>query len=766
MTDSPQARAAQLRDELNQHIYRYYVLNAPIISDADYDRLYHELKQIEEAHPELITPDSPTQRVGSDLTEDLPKVAHPAPILSLSNAFNDEDLSSWEERNRKLLPSDAELDYVLEPKLDGLTIVITYEDGVLVRAATRGNGDIGDDVTPNVRTINNVPLRIPVDKNSQLTAPPRLVVRGEILFHKEDFEQLNREQTAKGLPAYVNGRNTASGSLKQKDSRITAERPLRAYIYSIVDSDDIDFVTEWEIVGYLRDMGFDIIPHAAHYPTLSHIIQQLPTWETRRNSLPFEIDGLVIKVNRLSYVRELGVVGKDPRGATAYKFPSEEATTRLLGVTVNIGRTGKVTPTAQLDPVFIAGVTVSNASLHNYDLIKALDIQLNDMVIVKRSGDVIPYVMGPVKDQRGEGAQPIIPPESCPFCDTKLIRPAGAVDLYCPNPRCPERVFRSLEFFVSRGAMDIDGMGPQTIKALIDAGLIQDEADIFYLTAEPILELEGFAEKKVQNLLEAIDKARHRPLSQLISSLGIDGVGSVAANWLTDHFRSLDELIQVAQRIQAAETAFIKTVQPLIDAAKNTLFGQTTDVSRVLERLENPFIELVPRYLDGQNLDTRLSRLLKPVYETTASTVTVEDILPVLNQLIQVAAPLVNIEGLGAISARNIALWFADDYHQQMLQKMRQAGVNMQAEEKVSAGDTLDGLTFVLTGTLSQPRDEVKALIEAHGGKVTGSVSKKTRYVVVGDSPGSKAEQAAKLNIPILDEAGLHNLIQGDSSVH
>lgn len=757
MSDNLAERAAQLRNDLNQHIYRYNVLNDPIITDAEYDRLYHELKQIEEENPDLITPDSPTQRVGSDLTEDLPKVNHPAPILSLSNAFSDEDLQAWEERNLKLLPSDAELDYVLELKLDGLTVVITYQDGVLVQAATRGNGEIGDDVTANVRTINNVPLKIPVD-NSKKAAPSRLVVRGEVLFHKEDFEQLNREQEAKGLPAYINARNTASGSLKQKDSRMTAERSLRAYIYSIIDT-NAEFEKEWEIVEFLKEMGFDVVPHAAHYPTLTHIIQQLPTWEQKRNDLPFEIDGLVIKVNDLSYMRELGVVGKDPRGATAFKFPSEEATTKLLGVTVNIGRTGKVTPTAQLDPVFIAGVTVSNASLHNYDLINELDIRLSDTVIVKRSGDVIPYVIGPVIGARTGKESRIEPPEKCPFCDTRLIRPQGAVDLYCPNPRCPERVFRSLEFFVSRGAMDIEGMGPQTIKILIDEKLIRDEADIFYLTEEQIIGLEGFADKKVQNLLESVEKAKHRPLSQLLASLGIDGVGTVAANWLTDHFNSLDELITISTQIQQAELQFNTQVQPHINQIRSSLFGQLKDIDRVIERLENPFIELVSRYLDGKNLEARLTRMLKPVGDAVDIGKIVQNIMQPLQNLIKKATPLVGIEGLGVISARNIVVWFADDYHQDVLRKMRDAGVNMQAEAKISVGDSLAGKTFVLTGTMSVSRDEIKTLIESHGGKVTGSVSKKTSYVVVGDSPGSKAEKAAKLNIPILDEAGLRNII-------
>ncbi|MEL6527189.1 MAG: NAD-dependent DNA ligase LigA, partial [Chloroflexota bacterium] len=438
-------------------------------------------------------------RVGSDLDSDFDKVQHAAPILSLSNAFDADDLQKWEDRNQKLLPDNVELNYVLEPKLDGLSIVLTYENGVLVTAATRGNGEAGDDVTLNVKTINTVPLRIPADPDSTLSAPERLVVRGEVLFLKEAFEALNEEQQAKGLPEYVNARNTASGSLKQKDSRITAERDLTAYIYSIVDSDGVEVGNETGVLDYLTQMGFYIVPETSHYPTLSHIIPHLSEWEARRHDLPFEIDGLVIKINNLAIQRELGVSGKDPRGATAYKFPAEEGTTELIGVTVNVGRTGKITPTAQLEPIYLGGVTVSNASLHNYDLIQQLDIRMGDRVVIKRSGDVIPYVIGPVEGARDGDEAPIEMPQTCPFSGDELIRPEGAVDLFCPNPRCPERVFRSLEFFVSRGAMDIDGMGPSTIEALISADLIQDEADIFYLQAEPILELEGFGDKKVEN---------------------------------------------------------------------------------------------------------------------------------------------------------------------------------------------------------------------------------------------------------------------------
>jgi len=761
MTENLAQRAEELRKQLNNHIYRYYILHDPIVTDNEYDKLFHELRQIEEDNPELATPDSPTHRVGSDLSSDFEKVPHPAPILSLANAFDADDLQAWEERNLKLLPSDTELEYVLEPKLDGLTIVITYENGILTQAATRGNGEIGDDVTANVKTINTVPLRIPVDPDKG-NPPERLVVRGEILFHKNDFIALNKEQVEKGLDTYVNARNTASGSLKQKDSRETAKRNLTAYIYSIVDSDGIELGTEWDIVGYLRDMGFNVITDTQHFPTLSNIIQQLPTWEKKRDDLPFEIDGLVIKVNDLSHVRELGVVGKDPRSAIAFKFPAEEATTKIIGVTINIGRTGKVTPTAQLEPVFIGGVTVSNASLHNYDQITSLDIREGDTVIVKRSGDVIPYVVGPVTGARTGDETPINPPETCPFCDTKLIQPEGAVDWFCPNPKCPERVFRSLEFFVSRGAMDIDGMGPQTIQALIEQGLITDEADIFYLTEDPLLELEGFAQKKVDNLLASINTAKSRPFAQVLASLGIDGIGSTVSNLITDNFDNIDDLLETTSAIKTAEQDFITYVQPIIQSAKGDMFGQTDNVKKVIYRLNHPNTELAPRYLSAKDVEASVKRFLKPLNETSpVSDEQLAGMLDKLGQLMEASRKLHTIDGLGPILVQNIVDWFADEHHQNVLKKMRDAGVNMQAEEKEVASTDLEGKTFVLTGTMSVSRNEIKALVEAHGGKVTGSVSKKTDYVVAGESPGSKVEKAEKNGVPIITEDKLRAMISG-----
>jgi DNA ligase (NAD+) len=668
---SQAARIAHLREQLNYHIYRYNVLASPVITDGEYDVLFNELRELESAHPELITPDSPTQRAGSDLSDEFAKVQHPAPILSLANAYNADDLQEWENRALKLLPSGTKLDYTLEPKLDGLTVVLTYQNGVLVQAATRGSGVIGDDVTPNIRTIKTVPLRIPAHPAGK-TAPERLVVRGEVLYHKRDFEALNQRQLEAGLPPFINARNAASGALKQKDSRITASRPLSMYVYQIVESRGVMLDKQWDMLEYLREMGFFVAPQSSLYPTLSDIIQQLPTWEANRDSLDFEIDGVVLKVNDLRIARELGVVGKDPRGAIALKFPAREATTKLIGIVVNVGRTGRVIPNAVLEPVFIGGITVSAATLHNYDIVSLLDIRIGDTVVVRRMGDVIPNVVAVVTDLRTGEETPITPPERCPFCDTPILHPEGAVDFVCPNLHCPERVYRQIEFFVSRGAMDIDGMGSQTVKTLIEKGFIADEADIFILAQkkDKLLELDKFAEKKVTNLLASIDSAKQRPLERVITALGIEGVGSTIAVDLARHFGSMDALMSA-----------------------------TSD-------------------------------------------------------------QLLEVEGIGDILAQSIVAWFAEPYHHTIIEKLRANGVNMHAAVRQRAGNALEGKTFVLTGTLATlTREQATDLIEAHGGKVISTVSKKTSYVLMGDSPGSKAEKAAKLSVPIISEDEFRELL-------
>lgn len=668
------ARTAELRRQINEHIYRYHVLHNPTITDGEYDALFHELRGLEDQYPELVTPDSPTQRVGSDLQADLPKVTHVMPVLSLGNAYSADEIRAWRERIGRLLPENFAVDYVVEPKFDGLTIVLTYENGILTLGATRGNGEIGDDVTPNVRTIPTVPLRIPTVADGP-PAPARLVVRGEALFLKHDFEALNRQMSEEGLALFVNARNTASGALKQKDARVTAQRPLTVYCYSIMNADGDLPDSQFEALTCLRKLGFLTAGEAIrHFDDLEELIAYVEGFISRRHDLPYEIDGLVIKVNDHDTVEDLGVVGKDPRGAIAYKFPAEEATTRLLDVVANVGRTGVLTPTAVLEPVFVSGVTVRQASLHNYDLITQKDIRIGDTVIVKRSGDVIPYVVGPMVAMRTGDERVIRPPDTCPACESPVERDEGEVAYYCTNPACSERIVRNIEYFVSRAALDIEGLGEQGVRLLVSEGLIRDEADLFTVSGEQLLALEGFAEKKVQNLLTSIEAARNRPLERLIGALGIRGVGSTVASVLVKQFYSLDALSAAS-----------------------------------VDELES-------------------------------------------------------IEGLGPHTAAAIVKWFAVPHNQMLLEKFRKAGVRL--VEDAAVGETspgvLSGLTFVLTGTLpTLKRNEAKALIEQHGGKVTGSVSKKTSFMLVGAEPGSKLAKAQQLGVPLLDEPGLLDMING-----
>lgn len=673
MSKSLPERAAELRELLHYHSYRYHVLDSPIITDDEYDALYHELSQIEAEHPELITPDSPTQRVGAEPRSDLPKVRHPVPVLSLSNAFSDDDLMAWRERIGRLLPEDAHLDYTVEPKMDGLSVVLTYRNGVFTLGATRGNGEIGEDVTPNLRTINTLPLHIPADPDGP-RAPDRLVVRGEAFFRLEAFEELNRRRVERGEPSFVNPRNAASGALRQLDSRITASRPLELACYTILDAEGEALpTTQWDALHYLSALGFPVtLPYSGHFDDLEEMTVWIHSWEERRKTLDFEIDGLVVKVDDLRTVAELGAVGNAPRGAIAYKFPAEERTTQLLELGVNVGRTGVLTPFAILEPVEIGGVTVKQATLHNFDDVAAKDIRIGDTVIVKRSGEVIPYVVGPVADLRDGSETPITPPETCPSCASPVVRQEGEVAYYCSNPDCPDRLVRMIEYFVSRGAMDIDGLGYRIVRQLVDEGLIHDVADLYFLEAEQLLPLEGFAEKKVDNLLAAIDASRSRSLPRVLTALGIRGVGGVVATLLVDHYPSLGALARASQ-----------------------------------EELEA-------------------------------------------------------IEGLGPHTAGAIVEFFTDKRNRALVEKLRRGGVRLEAERRAQASDRLAGLTFVLTGTLPNlTRGEAKALIEAHSGKVVGSVSSKTAYVVAGENPGSKLDKAQSLGVPVIDEDGLRGLIGG-----
>jgi len=672
MTDEVRSRIEALRQQINHHNYRYHVLDSPIISDAEYDRLMRELKALEAEHPDLVTPDSPTQRVGGEPLDRFEKLPHPAPILSLANAMDADDLQAWRERTAKLLPAGVQLAYVTEPKIDGLTVVLHYEDGLFVRGATRGNGEVGEEITANLRTISAMPLRIPVENGRP--APARLVVRGEAYIPLNRFEEFNRRQEEAGAQTFANPRNAAAGSLRQLDPTIAASRPLSLFVYSIVAADGVTLRSQWETLAYLREMGFPVSPDAAHHDSLDSVILACDAWMDRRDTLNYEVDGVVIKIDDLETQAGLGVVGKDPRGAIALKFPAREATTTLLDVGINVGRTGTLNPYAILEPVEVGGITIKHATLHNYDDIARRDIRIGDRVIVRRAGDVIPQVVGPVADARTGDERTIEPPAHCPACGEPAVQPEGEVAIYCENAACPAQLVRRVEHFVGRTAMDIEGFGSRLSELFVNKNLLHDVADIYTLQKETLLELEGFGDKSTDNLLSSIDASKERSLQRVITALGIRGVGGVIAGILASHFRSIERLAGAS------------------------------------------------------------------------------------------AEEIEGLEGLGPLTAAAIVEYFSRPYHQELVGKLRQAGVTMEEASPESEGtpQPLAGKTFVITGTLpGMSRDEAKALIETAGGKVTSSVSAKTDYLVVGDSPGgSKYTRAQSLDIPMIDEDALRAMIQ------
>jgi DNA ligase (NAD+) len=556
----------ELKTQLRLHNYRYHVLDAPLISDVEYDRLLIELKAIESDHPDWVTPDSPTQRAGAAPLDKFEKVRHPSPILSLSNAFGPEEARAWFERIKKLDPRVAEARFVVEPKIDGLSVVLHYRAGLFVQGATRGNGEVGEDITANLRTIRAIPLKIPVNGKS-LALPESIYIRGEVFIPIKEFEALNLRLQEAGEKTYLNPRNTAAGSLRQLDPKLTASRPLTLLVYQIVSAEGGAVpASQWEVLAYLKDLGFPVTDVARRFDDFEAALAYTQTWRTRRDELPYEADGMVIKVDDLQLTQELGFVGKDPRGATAFKFPAREVTTRLEDIRVNVGRTGVLTPYAVLEPVEIGGVIVERATLHNFDFIAEKDIRPGDRLLVKRAGEVIPYVIGPVVEARTGDEQPYVLPETCPACGQAVEHFPGEVAWYCVNAACPAQLVRNLEHFVSRGAMEIVGLGIKIVEQLIAAGLVKDVADLYSLEKTQLLELEGFAEKKADNLLESIEMSKTRPLNRLIVALGIHGVGEVAAADLARHFRDLEALARASQEeLQMIEGFGPNTADAIVD---------------------------------------------------------------------------------------------------------------------------------------------------------------------------------------------------------
>ncbi len=669
-------RIQELSEQVRYHSHRYYVLDDPVISDDAYDALFRELQELEAAHPELVTPDSPTQRVGGEIREEFVAVEHPRPMLSLSNAFNPDELRAWRDRFLRLLPEDTpEPAYVAEPKIDGLTVVLHYTRGLFTLGATRGDGIRGEDITLNLRTVKPLPLRVPLaqDGGPVPSAPDRLVVRGEAYMPIDAFEAFNRAQEAAGKKTYANPRNTAAGSLRVLDSSITASRPLSLFCYQIVENEGgPELGSQWQALDYLRQLGFPVSKLNQRFDDFEKLVDHAIAWERVRDTLNFEADGLVIKIDDFATQDRLGAVGNAPRWATAYKYPSPEAVTRLRRIVVNVGRTGSLNPGAELEPVRIGGVTVSNASLHNADYVAERDIREGDMVIVRRAGEVIPQVLGPVLEMRPPGTQPWQMPDRCPVCGEPVEHPQGEVAYYCVNAACPAQLVRSVEHFVSRGAMDIEGFGIRQAELFVKLGFLRDVADIYYLTDDQLLPLEGFAEKKVANLLAAIEASKDRSPARLLTGLGIQGIGGTVAQLLIDHFVSIGRL-----------------------------------ASATREELEQ-------------------------------------------------------IPGIGPTLAESVSEWFARETNRRIVRKLEAAGVRTEAPVAETAGpQPLTGLTFVITGTLpSMSREQATEFIQSLGGKVAGSVSGRTSYLLAGERAGSKLAKAEKLGVPVLDEDALRKMAE------
>jgi DNA ligase (NAD+) len=673
------ARAEELRRLIRHHQYLYYVLDAPEISDAEFDAWVQALQRLEREHPELRSADSPTVRVGGFIADRFEKVRHPAPMLSLANAFGPEELRAWRDRIRRLLPATlhAELGYAVEPKFDGLTVVLHYEQGRFILGATRGDGEFGENITTNLRTVHSVPLVIPADARSQLAPPSRLVVRGEAYVDKADFERFNQQQVDAGERSYANPRNFAAGSLRQLDSGITATRPLKLWVYqALVVEGAPPLTSQSQGLDYLRALGFPVSPARRFTDDeFDELVAAVARFGAERLDLPYETDGIVVKVDSLALQELLGFTGKDPRWAVAYKYAGEEAVTTLLDIVVNVGRTGAVTPNAVLEPVQVSGVTVKSATLHNEDYILDLDIRIGDRVVIKRAGEVIPKVLRVLPELRTGAEQSWQMPAQCPVCGAPLVRPPGEAATYCVNNACPAQLVRAVEYFVGRGAMDIAGFGIRQAELFVERGYIHDLADIYRLPWDEILQLEGYGEKRVENLRAAVEASTERPVQRLLTALGIRFVGSVVAEILTARYPNLLALMAASQDELSA------------------------------------------------------------------------------------------IDGIGPKIAGSVHDYFAVEANRRLLHEFAAAGVRVADERAPVAARALPlaGLTFVVTGTLpGMSRDEAHEFIKAHGGKVAGSVSGKTSYLVAGEAAGSKLAKAQELGIPVIAEEDLRRLTGGE----
>ncbi len=657
-------RVDELRKLIARHDHLYYALDRPEVSDAKFDALMRELRALETAHPELVTTESPTQRVSGQVSDAFATVEHLAPMLSLENATSEADLREFEARLKRALPG-TDFSYVCEPKVDGLGVALLYEDGVFRRGATRGDGRSGEDVTPNLRTLRSIPLRL----TGALAACRRVEVRGEVYMSHAAFERLNRELEEQGEAPFANPRNAAAGAVRQKDPGITAKRDLRIFVYQLSHADPFPFESHSAVLAALAESGLATNPRAKACPTLDDVWQYCQALESGRDRLGYDADGAVVKVDSLAQQRRLGATAHHPRWAIAYKFPAQHATTRLLAIDINVGRTGALTPAARLEPVRIAGATISRATLHNADEIERLDVRVGDTVVVERAGDVIPHIVKVLEDRRPEDAPRFVFPDHCPVCGSSASRPEGEVVVRCTNTACPAQIKESLLHFGSRGAMDIEHLGEAAVEQLVDRGLVHDFADLYRLTVEQLAELDRLAEKSATNLVGAIAASRTRGLARALYALGLRFVGERAARLLAEHFGSVD-------RVAGA---------------------------------------------------------------------TVEEIS--------------EIHGIGPRIAASVRLFFDQPANQKAVEHLREVGVVLEEATRAAGPKPLAGKTIVLTGALEQmSRDEAKARIARLGGRVTSTVSRKTDYVVAGAEAGSKLDDARRLGVTVLDEAGFLEL--------
>ena len=657
-----------LRDKIRHHESLYYVLDSPEISDAEFDKLMQQLKQLETEHPDLITSDSPTQRVGGKPREGFVKVPHSSPMLSLDNTYSEEELRAWERRVHEL-SGRSDVDYVCELKLDGMSLALIYENGKLVRGVTRGDGSVGEDVTLNVRTVRSIPLLIPAEKLKKAGIPADFEVRGELLMPTASFKKINEEREREGLPTFANPRNFTAGTVRQLDSNITAQRRLDYFPYLLLRNGRTYFDRHSKTLGALDAAGFKVNQNRKLVSSMDEVWSFIQQWEAKRDSLPYEIDGIVVKVDRTTLQDELGFTGKAPRWAIAYKYAARAGITKLENVRWQVGRTGKLTPVAELVPVSIGGTMVRNATLHNMDEIERLGVKIGDWLQVERGGDVIPKVAKVVDDQdHPRGKDDIDVPDKCPVCGTKVMRTEGEVDYRCVNANCPAKLLGTILHFASRGVMNIDGMGDALVAQLTDRGLVKNVADIYKLTKENLLSLERMGEKSAQNILNEIENSKRLPLDRVIYGLGIRFVGQRTAEFLAEHFGSMDAL----------EHASVEELQ--------------------------------------------------------------------------------NVDEVGPRIAESIAEFFSIPANRKLVERLREAKLTLTGEKK-QRGTKLAGKTFVLTGTLPRfTRDEAKKMIEDAGGKVTGSVTRKTDYVVAGSDAGSKLDKARELGVAVIDEKQMEEL--------